>query len=53
MSEAPLQGARSLTLQGYLTHRKTLAPGPLLYPNAQGPMMVLGGGYFFMSKVPL
>ena len=38
-------------LQGYLAHKKMRQPRTLQY--AWGPMVVLGGGLFLMSEVPL
>ena len=44
MSEVP---------QGHLAHKKEPPPRTLQYDYAQGPMVVLGGGLFLMSEVPL
>ena len=39
--------------QGYLAHKKTSSLKNLEYDYAWGPMVVLGGGRFLMSEVPL
>ena len=40
-------------LQGYLAHKKLHPPRTLQQEYAEGPMVVLGGGGFVMSEVPL
>ena len=40
-------------IQGYLAHKKLLPPGTIQQDYAQGPTVVLGGGVFLMSEVPL
>ena len=40
-------------IQGYLAHKKLRPPRNLQYDYAWGPMVVLGGGLFIMSEVPL
>jgi hypothetical protein len=40
-------------LQGYLAHKKAPPPRTLQHAHASGPMLVLGGGRFLMSEVPL
>ena len=39
--------------QGYFAHKKPPSPRTLQQVHAQGPMVVLGGGQFLLSEVPL
>ena len=45
--------ALASAVQGYLAHKKQPAPMTLQQGYAQGPTVVLGGGQFLMSEVPL
>ena len=49
---ATIYGAPFL-LQGCLAHKKQRPPRTLQWDNAQGPTVVLRGGLFLMSEVPL
>ena len=40
-------------LQRSLAHKKTPLRKTLQWPYAQGPTVVLGGGQFFVSEVPM
>ena len=42
-----------LGLQGHLAHKKQPLPRILQWAYAQGPNVVLVGGEFLMSEVPL
>ena len=44
----PLNG-----IQGYLAHKKPHPPRTLQSAYISGPLVVLGGGLFLMSEVPL
>ena len=46
-------GNTGVPFQGYLAHKNPLPPRTLLYAYAKGPMVVLGGGHFLMSELPL
>jgi hypothetical protein len=41
------------SMQGFFAHKKASPPRTLQQAYAQGPMVVLGGGAFLMSKLPL
>ena len=40
-------------VQGYLAHKKLSPPRTLQWAYAQGPTVVIWGGHFIMSEVPL
>ena len=46
-------GARKCQVQVYLAHKKLPPPRTLQQDYAQGPMVVIRGGRFLMSEVPL
>ena len=48
-----LQSQGEAWLQGYLAHEKAPPRGTLQQPYAHGRMVVLRGGRFLMSEVPL
>ena len=41
------------SIQGHLAYKKPHHPRTLQSAYAQGPVVVLGGGHFLMSEVPL